>query len=231
VRALGEAQLAEMKGLRGAFRPRAISRFPILAKMAFGLILRVLLCMTSEFKMQLTSTPVRARTRKLRTRWRAEAHQDLKAYYDASVESQFVNLLEGSSMRQITVEKVKLLEVLAKNRAEHRAVFLEAQMAFRAAAIEALDKQLDAARKGSPFELRQLVALVAPEDHTAAYDRSIQMLHMSVDEKIVISEQEFQNYVQDIWDWSRNWACSNVGYVSQNSRSYEKISALACSNE
>lgn len=77
------------------------------------------------------------------------------------------------------------------------------------------------------FELRCLVNLIAPEDHTVDYDRSIQMLEMSVESQIVISEEEFRNYVQDLWEWSRGWAASNVKYLSHDSGSYSKLSDLA----
>jgi hypothetical protein len=134
-------------------------------------------------------------------------------------------------MRQIKVNKAKLLGIIRKNRDDHREVFLEAQKTFRTAVIEALDAQLKAARSQQPVNLQQLVTLQAPQDHTADYDRSIQMLEMSVDKQIVISEQEFQNYVQDIWEWSRNWAVSNMRYVNQNSRGYGKLSALASTSD
>jgi hypothetical protein len=177
--------------------------------------------------IDLVSTPVIARTRKLKARWRVEEHQDISAFYDISAEDQLVNALESNRMKQVRVDKAKLLAILKKNREDHRGVFLEAQKAFRVIAIKALDAQLKAARNGKPFELARLVSLTAPEDHTADYDRSIQMLEMSVDKEIVVDEREFQNYVQDIWNWSREWAVSNIRYVNKNSRQYGKLSALA----
>lgn len=177
--------------------------------------------------IDLVSTPVIARTRKLKARWRVEEHQDISAFYDINAEDQLVDALERNRMKQVRVDKAKLLAILKKNREDHRGVFLEAQKAFRVIAIKALDAQLKAARNGKPFELARLVSLTAPEDHTADYDRSIQMLEMSVDKEIVVDEREFQNYVQDIWNWSREWAVSNIRYVNKNSRQYGKLSALA----
>jgi hypothetical protein len=177
--------------------------------------------------IDLVSTPIVARTRKLKARWRVEEHQDIQAFYDINAEDQLVDLLERNTMKQVRVDKAKLLAILKKNREDHRGVFLEAQKAFRVIAIKALDAQLKAARNGKPFELARLVSLTAPEDHTADYDRSIQMLEMSVDKEIAVDEREFQNYVQDIWNWSRDWAVSNIRYVNKNSRQYGKLSALA----
>lgn len=130
-------------------------------------------------------------------------------------------------MKQVRVDKANLLKILKENRDEHRSIFLEAQRKFREVAIKALDAQLKHARNGKPFELARLVALSAPEDHTVDYDRSIQMLEMSVDDQITVDEREFQNYVQDIWNWSRDWAVSNMRYVSKNSRGYSKLAALS----
>lgn len=173
--------------------------------------------------IQLDSSLVVARTRKLKARWRAEREQDIQAFYDISAE----DALGRTSMKQIRVDKAQLLKILQKNRAEHRATFLEAQKTFRVVAIKALDAQLKAARTGRPFELGRLVSLTAPEDHTVDYDRSIQMLEMSVDQQITVDEREFQNYVQDVWNWSREWASNSLAYVNKNSRNYGKLSALS----
>ncbi len=167
--------------------------------------------------IDLVSSPVVARRRKLKARWRAEVDQELVAFSHTA----------ERDMKQIKVNKIKLLDILKKNRDEHRGVFLEAQTAFRLVAIEALDAQLKEARDGNPFELHKLAVLRAPVDHTADYDRSIQMLEMHVDDEIIVNETEFQNYVQDIWDWSRGWAASNMQYVSKGSRGYGKLAALA----
>lgn len=130
-------------------------------------------------------------------------------------------------MKQICVDKNELLKIIRQNRNEHRSIFLEAQKKFRVVAIAALDRSLKLARKGRPFELRQLGVLAAPEDHTSEYDRAIAMLEMSVDTNIVISDQEFAHFVQDIWRWSQEWAASNLRYVGNTSKSFSKLSVLA----
>ncbi len=170
------------------------------------------------YTLTIESAPIIARTRKLKARWRVEHEQDLTSFYSSEL---------GNTMKQVRVDKAKLLAILKTNRDEHRGVFIEAQKKFREIAIKALDQQLKCARNGRPFQLVSLSALAAPEDHTADYDRSIQMLEMSVDDQILVDEREFQNYVQDVWQWSREWAVSNMRYVNKNSRGYSKMSALA----
>ena len=166
--------------------------------------------------IDLVSTPIVAHTRKLKARWRVEHKQDSAAFSHT-----------GEPMKQVRVSKAKLLSILKTNRTDHREVFLQAQKTFRVVAIKALDEQLKAARKGRPFVLASLVRLEPPEDHTVDYDRSIQMLEMSVDSEIVVDEREFQNYVQDKWQWSRDWAANNMRYINNNSRHYGKLAALS----
>lgn len=178
--------------------------------------------------IELTSEPVYARPRKLKGRWKVKLGQDINAFYSDELNQQ------GTTMRQIRVDKAKLLEIIETNRSEHRTIFLSAQKSFRVAAIKLLDAQLKAARTNKPFQLASLACLAAPVDHTADYDRTIRMLKMSVDDIIVIDEREFQNYVDDVWNWSQEWAGSNMRYVgsaasgiNRNSRLYAKMSRLA----
>ena len=116
-------------------------------------------------------------------------------------------------MQEVRLQKAKLLEIIHKNRAEHHAIFLEAQKKYREVAIKLLDRQLAAAREGKPFLLREFIALVQPVDHTADYDRAIQMLELSVDDVITLSTMDFSNLVQDQWQWTQQWATSTSRYV------------------
>lgn len=183
--------------------------------------------------LRLHSTPIRARTRKLLAQWTCEVDQNLVAMYSLRCEDQLIEAVENSMpyMRQIKVDKAKLLKIIKKNRAEHGGAFEEAQKTYREVAIKAMDEQMRLAREGGPFQLRVLVSLEAPQNHTADYDRSIQMLEMSVEQEIVVSEQEFQQYVQDIWGWSRDWATNTSNYVNKNSRHYDKLASLSNSSD
>ena len=116
-------------------------------------------------------------------------------------------------MKEVRIHKAKLLEIVTKNRGEHRQIFLDAQKAYRDKAIAVLDEQLKLAREGAPFVLNKITELSAPEDHTKDYDRAIEMLELSVDDVITLSTSDFANLVQDLWGWSRQWAMSNSAYV------------------
>jgi hypothetical protein len=117
-------------------------------------------------------------------------------------------------MDTVTVRKQDLQEILRKNRKEHRAIFLEAQKKYRELVIKELDEQLQSARERGQFNVRKLVQIVAPEDHTRDYDVALQMLDMAVGRDISIDRADFIRYVRDEWEWSSRWAQSSSNYVS-----------------
>jgi len=112
---------------------------------------------------------------------------------------------------RVTVKKEALLAALRKNREGHRSVFLKAQEGFRRLCIEHLDKMLANAKEGRVFATA--IGLSAPEDHTKEYDVNIQMLEMSEDDKLVISEEQFRHFVQDDWDWRADFMANSAQYT------------------
>jgi len=117
-------------------------------------------------------------------------------------------------MNEVRLSKSKLVEILIRNRKEHRHIFLAAQKKYREAVIEALDEQLKLARDGKTFVIGRITRLIAPEDHTREYDTVLRMLGLSLDDEITLSNEQFANLVEDIWVWSRSWALSNSMYVT-----------------
>jgi hypothetical protein len=116
-------------------------------------------------------------------------------------------------MNDVRIKKESLIEIVAKNRAEHRDIFLKAQEKYRAVVIQLLDKTLADARDGRPFVLNEITRLVMPVDHTKEYDRALLMLDLEVETVVTLDENDFASLVQDQWNWSRQWAVSNSQYT------------------
>lgn len=116
-------------------------------------------------------------------------------------------------MKEVRIKKERLLEIVKKNRAEHREIFLKAQENYRAAVIQALEEELADARDNKPFRVERLVKIVAPQDHTRDYDRVIEMLKLTEDKIIEMDQYTFANMVLDEWEWSHAWAVSNSRYT------------------
>ena len=113
-------------------------------------------------------------------------------------------------MQSIKVSKATLLAVLVKNRAAHRAIFEEAMDGYRKEVIKQLDAQLNRAKAGKRVNLA--FALYEPQDQTKDYDRAIGMLEMSLEDDILLAENDFKCYVLDDWSWKQKFLASNSTY-------------------
>lgn len=113
-------------------------------------------------------------------------------------------------MHAIKVEKSKLLEILKKNRDEHRSVFEEALEGYRKLMIKMFEDELEKAKAGKKFNV--YFSATQPVDQTKDYDRVIGMLEMDSEETVQLDEQDYQSYVLDDWSWKRNFLASNSAY-------------------
>lgn len=116
-------------------------------------------------------------------------------------------------MREVKLDARALMEILEANKNKHREMFLKALDGYQKTVVEELQKQLDRAKRGLKRDVS--VFLTCPQDHTADYERVIQMLRMSVDNVVVLSQQEFSMYVQDDWGWKQQWTTSNLAYMGR----------------
>lgn len=114
------------------------------------------------------------------------------------------------SMKDVRVRTVDLREAIQKNREIHRSTFLKAQEGFRKRVVEELDRRLADARAGIKYDI--YIGLPQPEDKTKEYDCVIRMLTMTVEQEILISHQEFSQYVLDDWAWKAGWSTTNSTY-------------------
>ena len=111
----------------------------------------------------------------------------------------------------VKVDKGELLFILKENRVAHKATVTEAFISYRKLAIEELDKMIAEAKAGK--KIRRALELIEPMDMTDAYDTAIMMLEMSVDTTVELDTHEFQQYVQDKWQWSNQFSVSNMMYT------------------
>lgn len=124
-------------------------------------------------------------------------------------------------MFEITVNKKELIDKIKANRAEHATVFEAALEGYKTFVLEQLEKRIERLRKGKTIEenLRYLV----PQDHTDEYDRVIDMLEMHLEDDITLDIGLYAQYVDNDWDWARNFAASNSSYTVLSGTSYGKF--------
>lgn len=127
-------------------------------------------------------------------------------------------------MKTVRVEKEKLLETLKKNRSKHTKEYEEASEGYRDKLIDDykkfIDKISDALNQlaNTTIALENITlhfqhpSLIKPEDHTTDYSTAIEMLEWSVDDHVDLEQYEFEQFVQDKWDWTNLHATATVMY-------------------
>jgi hypothetical protein len=113
----------------------------------------------------------------------------------------------------IRVNKAALIDTLRANRSEHQDLFDQATVVYKARAEQELQRRLDDIRAGNKINL--IISLPVPENHTEDYDRIIQMLEMSLDEEIMLSEADAAVYVLNQWGWMRSFTTNTTSYLVQ----------------
>jgi len=116
-------------------------------------------------------------------------------------------------VKQVNVERRKLLEIIRTNRARHHDEYVKAMQGWREDTLKILKQNADILERNSVEPLQEIEH--APLCHLTEYDRATMMLEMSVDENIVIEESDFYCYVQDQWGWKRMWQVSNMKYLTK----------------
>lgn len=114
-------------------------------------------------------------------------------------------------MDNIKVNKIELLNIVRKNREDHAKDYSEAMDTYRQEAIKAIERQLEAAKSG---DIRHSIEIVKPREFLKDYDRAITMVRMSVDDKIELSYQDFDQWVMNNWTWQESFRNSTGLYKS-----------------
>ena len=124
-------------------------------------------------------------------------------------------------MKEVTVNRTVLLEKLTANRKTHIVEFHKAIEGWRTEAIKSLQrvqrklKKLDLTEADGTEKYPQLwfeASQDRPECHTRDYDRAIAMLEMHTEDTIKIATREFDQFVNDQWEWKQEFTTSNLKY-------------------
>lgn len=122
---------------------------------------------------------------------------------------------ETSDLRGLDTVRVKKDELLTRieaNRDEHRAIFEEALDGWKKKVIESLEARYQDALQGKDFNI--VIHLPRPEDHTDQYDTVIEMLKMSQDDELELTQHDFACYALDKWQWQAAFLATSMDYGS-----------------
>lgn len=113
-------------------------------------------------------------------------------------------------MDSINVNKDELIAIMKENRKAHHDIVVEAQAGFLARVIERLDEMLKLAASGKKIDIN--VGLTMPVDMTDEYDTVIGMLELDINPSVELDKQQYKNWVQDDWNWSKQFTTTNAYY-------------------
>ena len=126
-------------------------------------------------------------------------------------------------VQTVRVNKDTLLERIKKNRDQHRQIFEEALDGWKKKITEVLEERYQAALQGKDFNV--LIHLPRPEDHTDQYDTVIELLEMSLDDELELTQQEFANYALDKWQWQAQFLTTSAAYGSMKAYGHGQFKA------
>ena len=124
-------------------------------------------------------------------------------------------MFHSRGKQSVNVKRSELLEILKKNREQHKLDYAEAVEGYRGAKIKALEDALEKVKTEEKPEKTSLnVSLNKPITYVSEYTEVIDMLEMSVDEIINLDSDSFQAYIKDNWSWKRSFMASNSTYMA-----------------
>lgn len=121
-------------------------------------------------------------------------------------------------MRTITVKTEELRVKLEENLTKHVAEYEEVYNLFRHRWATKLHRANDLARAGefdlADRALNEAALFARPESHEKDYRTAIEMLEWHEGKTIDLTIEEFDQYVQDNWDWKHRWAATKSAYIA-----------------
>ncbi len=111
---------------------------------------------------------------------------------------------------KVRLEKTKLIERLEKNFEQHKKEYKTARTGWKRAVLKKMQENLALAENDKEFNLN--IAERRPESHAQEYRCTIEMLKASLDETVILSQGEFQQYWLDEWSWKAGHTMSMARY-------------------
>jgi len=124
-------------------------------------------------------------------------------------------MLQMRGIPDMKYPKDQLLEKLKSNRDKHAADFKVAMKEYRQATAAACRQVLDMLDSGKDVNHAHVLKnLSRPVDQTRHYDRMLEMLSLTSDTQIELSQEVFTQIVLDDWDWKSGYEATKLSNSS-----------------
>ncbi len=117
---------------------------------------------------------------------------------------------------RVKVKRDELLKILHINLEAHKKAHQEAVKGWELEVVSACEQLIATAEEGKLKDLKPIFKHGArPASHAKEYERVSAMLRHHTEEDIELDERNFDQYVNDNWEWKEQWSTSNAGYRSR----------------
>ena len=111
--------------------------------------------------------------------------------------------------RTIKVNKAALIEQIQLNKKNHIKEYDKAVIAYKEEALKQLGDQISRVDEGA---LDAKLDLVTPINNSENYDKIVEMFEWEVDDVVSLTQQEFNEFVQDETEFALQAKFSNTMY-------------------
>lgn len=115
--------------------------------------------------------------------------------------------------RSMTVKKAELLKRIRENEKTHAAAYAKAVIIYKKEALKQLAELTKMAKSGN---LTIKLNLTTPVDNRKNYKKIIDMFEMEIADEVVLSQDEYNEYVLDETEASRHALMSNSMYMAND---------------
>ena len=119
---------------------------------------------------------------------------------------------------KVVVKTSELLDILTKNREKHYSEYKEAVRIYHKKALEELRMRMEAFKAAESNTVGLDFKLPRPKHYLKSYDTAIGMFKMHQEPTITLSSEQFQNFIQDNWNWRNSYSMTTGVY---NNTSFE----------
>jgi len=120
--------------------------------------------------------------------------------------------MRNNGSRIVKVVKADLIEQIKENKARHIEQYEKAVINYKLEAAEQIEELIKQNSKG---ELTLSLNLTTPINNSANYDKIRVMFEWEIDAEIELTQEEFNECVQDDNSYSRNANISNTFYSAK----------------
>ena len=114
--------------------------------------------------------------------------------------------------REITISKVKLIEKIKENKANHVKEYEQAVINYKKEATLQLTEQLKKIEEGAT---NIVLDLIRPIDNSKQYDNLLSMFEWELKEEVVLSHREFVEYILDETSYAIQAKSLNNAYLGK----------------